>query len=656
MFVRMMPLCGRGWRMKKSFLYRTIAIVASFVFVSIGCLGLFIFISSSETVSEQIDGQLALTGGAAADGIQKWLTGRQLLVESLAENIARQGDEAARSLIDRPILSETFQPVYYGRQSGEFLRQPVITMPADYDPRSRSWYQAAVTQKRVIMTRPYISASTGKLVMTIAAPVLRDGVLAGVVGADLDLEVIKGFLKSFAADGAASVFLVDGDDTLLVHPESQKILTKMDGGLRPSDPRNARIAGAAGKTFTVFHKIEGLPAIQWSVGVSIDRDRALAPVSSLRTLLLVALLVAVVATVLVLGAVLQRLVARPIAGMTRAMTAISEGGLEIDIPGLERTDEIGAMARALEVFRNNAVAMRRLAQEQVAEREAAERTRRGLLERLAATFESTVTQVAGRITEGAGAMRAAARDMSGVAGNAAAEAAAVSDAATAASANVATVASATEQLSASIHEISRQVQQSSNMSSEAVGEARRTDDLVQGLAEAARRIGEVVDLIHGIAAQTNLLALNATIEAARAGDAGKGFAVVAGEVKTLATQTARATDEIATQVASVQEATGQAVDAIRGIGDFITRINEISGAIAAAVEEQHAATAEISRNIGEAARGTQGVTAHLGTLTATTGMVGQTSSGVLDMSRTLSEQIERLQEEAASFVQGIRAG
>lgn len=642
--------------MKRRFIYKIVALTTALVIGAFGVLGYSVYGVFSRTVFAQIDTQLKQTGGAAADGIQKWLGGRELLVQNLGENIAAGSPDAVRALISRQALTDNFSPVYFGAQNGDFTRQPSIKMADDYDPRKRPWYGSAVAAKQVVMTKPYISASTGKLVMTIAAPVEKDGALSGVAGADLDLETVKTFLRSFDIGGKGYVFLMDEDGAVLVHPDPQKIMKKLDEDVLASARRGGSIADATGQTFTQLYPISGLSSVKWFVGVSIDRDQALAPVHSLQTLLMAAVLAAVAVIVPLLGVLIYRLVSRPITEMTHAMTSLSHGSLEVAIPALHRSDEIGAMAQALGVFRDNAQEVKRLEEEKLVAQNEAEKNRRILLEGLATTFESSVKHVAEVITNEASQMQRAAQDMSGVASDASVEMNAVAAAAEEASTNVATVASATEELSASIREISRQVQQSSGISSEAVGEAHRADGLIQSLANATGKIGEVVVLINSVASQTNLLALNATIEAARAGEAGKGFAVVANEVKALATQTARATEEITSQIGTVHSATQQAVDAIRGIGGTIGRISEIASAIAAAVEEQHAATAEISRNVLQAARGTQDVTTNLEKLTATTGRVGDTSVSVLGASRALAGQAERLQEELSSFVQGIRAG
>ena len=278
-----------------------------------------------------------------------------------------------------------------------------------------------------------------------------------------------------------------------------------------------------------------------------------------------------------------------------------------------------------------------------------------LLGQHAETFERDVSGTVGAVASAATQMRATAHTMSATVDHATRQANEVRDAAQLASTSVQTVASATEELSASILEISQQVNQSSQVAQAAVAEAERTNALVQGLNEAAARISDVVRLITDIASQTNLLALNATIEAARAGDAGKGFAVVAGEVKTLANQTARATDEISQQIASVQSATRDAVEAIGTIGGTINRINEITATIAAAVEEQGAATQEISRSVQGAAEGTRTVSTIIVAVSDTVGQTGQAAQEVLTASDQLSERSVDLSRKVDAFVTNIRA-
>ena len=271
-------------------------------------------------------------------------------------------------------------------------------------------------------------------------------------------------------------------------------------------------------------------------------------------------------------------------------------------------------------------------------------------------FEQDVTGVLKVVSSAAGELEATARTMAATAEETLRQSTAVASAAEHASANVETVAAATEELTASIQEISRQVSQSTQIASAAVDEARRTNTMVQGLTEAAGKIGEVVKLINDIASQTNLLALNATIEASRAGEAGKGFAVVAGEVKNLANQTGRATDEITAQITAVQSATRDAVTAIQGIGQTIGQISEIASAIAAAVEEQGAATQEIARNVQEAAEGTGTVTRNISLVTSAASETGSAAREVLTASSELSRQSDGLNSRVGSFLGNIRNG
>jgi methyl-accepting chemotaxis protein len=279
-----------------------------------------------------------------------------------------------------------------------------------------------------------------------------------------------------------------------------------------------------------------------------------------------------------------------------------------------------------------------------------------LLHRHADDFERDVSSMVGVISSAATELQATAQSMATTAEETTQQASAVATAAEQASENVQTVAAATEELTASIQEISRQVSQSTHIAGSAVEEAQRTNIMVQGLAEAAGKIGQVVKLINDIASQTNLLALNATIEAARAGDAGKGFAVVAGEVKNLANQTAKATDEISAQIAAVQAATKDAVGAIQGIGNTISKISEIASAIAAAVEEQGAATQEIARNVQQAAMGTGAVTSNIGSVTHAAGETGHAAHEVLSAAGELSRQSERLSSQVDHFLTDVRSG
>ncbi|MCR4379222.1 MAG: methyl-accepting chemotaxis protein [Rhodospirillales bacterium] len=322
----------------------------------------------------------------------------------------------------------------------------------------------------------------------------------------------------------------------------------------------------------------------------------------------------------------------------------------------DRTDEFGTVARALSQTKGMlADAERREQEQKEAEVRMGEERRKDRM-RMADQFETSVGSVVETVSAAADEMQTTAQSVSSTAEQTSRQATAVAAAAEQASANVQTVASAAEELSSSISEISRQVSQSTRVASEAVAEVQGANEKVQGLAAAAQKIGEVVALITDIADQTNLLALNATIEAARAGDAGKGFAVVASEVKNLANQTARATEEISAQIGGIQGATEDAVSAIRSIGGIINQINEITSTIAAAVEEQGAATQEIARNVEQASQGTTEVSSNISQVTQAASETGSSATQILDAATEMARQSGKLENEVQKFLATIRGG
>ncbi|CCD98127.1 methyl-accepting chemotaxis protein [Bradyrhizobium sp. STM 3809] len=348
-------------------------------------------------------------------------------------------------------------------------------------------------------------------------------------------------------------------------------------------------------------------------------------------------------------------VSRPITAMTEAMRRLAGGDLAAPIPGTDRKDEIGEMAGAVQVFKDNAIETERLRAEQAeAEKLAGERRKRDMHE-LANSFESAVGQIINTVSSASTELEASASTLTSTAERTQQRTTAVAAASEQATANVQSVASATEELSSSVTEISRQVQESARMANEAVDQARKTNDRVSELSRAAARIGDVVELINTIAGQTNLLALNATIEAARAGEAGRGFAVVASEVKALAEQTAKATGEIGQQIAGIQSATLESVGAIKEISGTIEKLSEISSTIAAAVEEQGAATQEISRNIQQAAQGTHEVSSNITDVQRGASETGSASSQVLSAAQSLSQDSNRLKLEVGRFLNTVRA-
>ncbi|KJV10959.1 chemotaxis protein [Elstera litoralis] len=345
---------------------------------------------------------------------------------------------------------------------------------------------------------------------------------------------------------------------------------------------------------------------------------------------------------------------RPLRTLAEVMRKLAKGDLSVTIPGTGRGDEVGEMAAAVQVFKDNAAEVQRLTTEQEAAKARAAAERAAAMRDLADRFERSVSAVVEALGTSARDLNIDARSMTAAADSTNQQTqtavAAVEQTAT----NVHSVAAAAEELSASIREISRQVSQSTTIAGQAVSQAEKTSRSVSGLAVAAQRIGEIVQIIESIASQTNLLALNATIEAARAGEAGKGFAVVAAEVKTLANQTAQATQEIQTQVNQIQSATSETVTEIGAIGTVIGQINDITTTIAAAIEQQGAATGEISRNVQQAASGTEEASRAVTTVSAVAAETGTSAAHVLSAAATLANQSDKLKQEVEGFVQSVR--
>ncbi|MDB5359354.1 MAG: putative methyl-accepting chemotaxis protein [Rhodospirillales bacterium] len=356
------------------------------------------------------------------------------------------------------------------------------------------------------------------------------------------------------------------------------------------------------------------------------------------------------------GALIIIGVARPIRLMTGAMNRLAAGDLGIEVAGTTRGDEVGSLARSLQVFKDNGLVMKRLEAEQAEVKRRAEAEQKAAMIQMADNFESSVQGVVDMVASASTQLQAAARSLSDTAEETSQQSTAVAAAVEQTSANVQTVAAASEELSVSIGEIGRQITQSTAVAGEAVEQANRTSRSVEDLAQAAKRIEDVIRLIKDIASQTNLLALNATIEAARAGEAGKGFAVVASEVKALANQTAQATEEIEAQISAIQRATTGTVRDISSIGEIIGQISQVTTAIAAAIEEQGAATGEITRNVQQAAGGTQEVAQNIVGVSAAAGLTGAAASQVLSSATELSQQAERMRREVAIFVAAVRSG
>src|ERR1700730_7696205 len=362
----------------------------------------------------------------------------------------------------------------------------------------------------------------------------------------------------------------------------------------------------------------------------------------------------------VIGLLIAFFIARgiigPLSGLTSGMKQLAGGNFGVVLPGLDRKDEVGDMAQAVETFKVKAEEKARdEAEAKINQDQIAAKQRRADMIKLADGFESAVGEIIETVSSASTELEASADTLTATAERAQEVTTMVAAASEEASTNVQSVASATEEMTSSVNEISRQVQESARMANEAVDQARKTNDRVGELSKAAARIGDVVELINTIVGQTNLLALNATIKAARAGEAGRGFAVVASEVKALAEQTAKATGEIGQQISGIQAATQESVHAIREISGTIEKLSEISSTIAAAVEEQGAATQEISRNVQQAAQGTQQVSSNITDVQRGASETGSASSQVLSAAKSLSSDSNRLKLEVGKFLNTVRA-
>jgi methyl-accepting chemotaxis protein len=642
------------------FIHKILLATSALVIASFVSFTAYIYNDQQKSTATALEGQLKSVGSTTATSIANWLNGRVLMVETLGQTLA--GD-ASQPVVDRTVAQAGFKSnfmfTYLGTAEGKFTMSPPDELPPDYDPRTRPWYKDAVAAKASTLTEPYSDASTGKLIVTVATPVEKDGNALGVVGGDLDITTIATMVQQLDLNGLGYAFLVNDQGMVLVHPNKDLTMKPMKEAFPGADLKigDSLVEAEAdgGDRLFAFFPVQGLPTVHWYVGLSIDKDKAFAGLTAFRNTAMIATICAVLAVLILLGLVIRVLVSKPLVGMTEAMRKLASGDMEIVVPGTKRRDEIGAMSAAVQVFKENAVKMTALSAEQEALKLRTAAERKAETMRLADDFERAVGGIVKGVADAAGALKVSAKTMSATAAEANQQTAMVATASNETTSSVQTVSAAAEELSASINEIARQIRDSNDVAARAVHEAEATNAQVAALATAAQKIGDVVRLIEEIASQTNLLALNATIEAARAGEAGKGFAVVASEVKTLATQTSRATEEITTQISAVQTATQNSVQAIDRIGETIRSISSISGSIAAAVEEQTAATREIARNVEHAAQGTSQVTENIHAVSEAAGKTGTAAAGLLGSAEDLARQSDQLRNELERFVAAVRA-
>jgi methyl-accepting chemotaxis protein len=540
--------------------------------------------------------------------------------------------------------------------------------------------------------RPYAPSADAPASFIGTQLVDANGKMKGVLAFQMPVDEMNSLMQDKAGLGETGQTYIVGTDHLM---RSQGRFTKKPTILaRKIDTElvNHALAGKAGvgdainergQPTRLAYSHTNFHGSRWAFIAERTVDEISAPIVTLRNEMFV--VSAIAFSLIAIGGIFFALsLARPMNRLSTAMQNLANGDKETNIPGDTRGDEIGDMARTAEVFKNSMIETERLqaeqheAEKQSAEREArraeekraadakaeedkraaeakAETDRKQAMIEMADSFEQSIMGVVETLSSATTEMQASAATMSATAEQTSQQAIAVAAASEEASVNVQTVASSAEELSASVEEISRQVTQSNQIAQNAVNEAKLTNEKVEGLAEAAQKIGDVVNLINDIASQTNLLALNATIEAARAGDAGKGFAVVASEVKSLATQTGKATEEIGAQITAIQEATGDAVVAIQGIGSTIGQLGEIATSVASAVDQQGAATKEIASSVQQAAAGTQEVSGNIAQVTQAASETQASAGQMLSASKELAQQGDVLRNEVNKFLQEIRA-
>ncbi len=490
----------------------------------------------------------------------------------------------------------------------------------------------------------------------------RDNKLIGSLIFQMPVGRINGIMQSPDGMGETGETYVIGSDYLMrtdsrFSKDSTLLKTKIQ-----SETVDAALSGQSGSAIITDYRGQEVVSaytplsyhgVKWAVIAEVDTDEALAEATAIRNIS-IALSIAITLVGIVLAVVFSRSLTRPISEITGAMGRLAKGDVDSEIPHADRSDEIGDMAAAVQVFKENAIARRRMEAEERDRVRLNDYRQRKLQEHIDG-FRSMISELLTRIKSSVEHMHSASETLSANAEETQMQSATVSAATEQASANVQTVATASTELSASIEEISRQTSETTRILEEAVQQTNNASERMEGLAQSATQINEIVYLINDIADQTNLLALNATIEAARAGDAGKGFAVVASEVKNLANQTSRATEQIQTQIQHVQTETNAAVDVIKSISTVISRVNELSTAVAGAVEEQNASTAEISRNVEEASHGTQEVAMNIVEVNNAARETGEMSQNVYEAANELLSESDSLQVQIAEFLDGVYA-
>lgn len=577
------------------------------------------------------------------------------------------GDDAAYAGSEGHDATGRYLP-YYNRGTGQVIREVLV----DYDkPGAGDYYLRPKNEDRPVAIEPYIYPIAGKdhLLSSFCEPIKVSGTFTGVTCVDIDLSLLSGEMARAKPFGDGFVALVSGSGLAVSYPGGKglgKPIAEADANVarvaKDAITKNGSASGdAAGPNgawrYLALPLNAGGSQDKWAVVVAVPKATLNAAADGNNRTMLILSLISIVVAAGILFVLLGRMIGSPLKGLSKTFDRMASGDHNAEVPEARRADEIGLIGKAVMGFRESLRLRARADSDAEIQRQAeAVAARKAAMAHLAAEFESAVGGIVNNVAQASLDMRQSAQSLNQIAESASGQTATIASATEQAAGNVRTVAAASEELTASINDIASKAEASSTIARKAVEEANRSDTRIRELEAAAGKVGEVVSLIQAIAQQTNLLALNATIEAARAGEAGKGFAVVATEVKSLATQTARATDEIGEQITAIQQATSATVEALGSIRGIIHEMSEFSVGISAAMAQQGAATDDIARNVHEAAKGTDEVAVHIHSVAMATRETGEASTRVLETARHLVDQSEALKGRVQAFVAQVRQG